>query len=140
MATAQMNLVSVPEQACHCMPCGIVQGCVMLVLLSVGGVGVQGLFELWVALIQLVGQQLVPINQGLAELCGSVPHGCMPQLSVGTSHTQSMLGSFSWAELQDQKHKYTLARPKTTVPSSQAFFTITDSASSQVSPATQLLR
>lgn len=132
METAQMNLVSLPEQACHCMPCGIVQGGVMLVLLSVGGVGVQGLFELWVALVQLVGQQLIPINQSLTELCGGVPHGCMPRcaptiLSVGTSHTRSMLGCFSWAELQDQKQKRTLARPKTMTP------ILRDSASSQVS-------
>lgn len=125
-------MVGVPEQASHCVPCSIVQGGVVLVLLSVGGVGVQGLFELWVALVQLVGQQLVPVDQGLAELRGRVPHGRMPRcapaiLSDGTSQTQSMLGSFGWAELQGEKFKKrTLARSNTTVPSAQAFFTITD--------------
>lgn len=44
--STQTTVVSIPEQTCHCMPGGVVQGCVVLVLLPVRGVGVQGLLEL----------------------------------------------------------------------------------------------
>lgn len=67
--------VSVPEQTCHGMAAHIVQGCVVLVLLSVRCIWVQAVPELRVALIQLPGQGLITTHQGLAKLGGCVAHG-----------------------------------------------------------------
>lgn len=52
---------------------------VVLVRLPVRGVGVQGLLELWVTLVELAGQGLIPIDQGLAELGGRVAHDSGPR-------------------------------------------------------------
>lgn len=57
------------------MAADVVQGCVVLVLLSVRCIRVQAIPELRVALIQLPGQGLVAAHQGLAELGGCVAHG-----------------------------------------------------------------
>lgn len=57
------------------MAADIVQGRVVLVLLSIRGVRVQAFPELRVSLIQLPGQGLVATHQGLAELGGRVAHG-----------------------------------------------------------------
>lgn len=63
-----------PEQPRHGMAAYVVQGCVVLVLLSVRCVRVQAVPELRVALIQLPGQCLVAAHQRLAELGGRVAH------------------------------------------------------------------
>ena len=64
-----------PEQTCHGVAADVVQGRVVLVLLSIRCVWVQAIPELRVALIQLPGQGLVATHQGLAELGGCVAHG-----------------------------------------------------------------
>ena len=69
------HLHFLPEQACHGVAADVVQGRVVLVLLSVRSVGVQAVPELRVALIQLPGQGLVAAHQGLPELGGRVAHG-----------------------------------------------------------------
>lgn len=56
------------------MPGSIVQWSVVLVGLSVCGVWIQSLLELWVALIQMAGQHLIPIDESLTELCRYVSH------------------------------------------------------------------
>lgn len=56
------------------MPGSIVQWSVVLVGFSVGRVGVQSLSELLVALIQMAGQYLVPVDESLTELGRCVPH------------------------------------------------------------------
>lgn len=56
------------------MPGSIVQWSVVLVGLSICSVGIQSLLELLVALIQMAGQQLISIDESLAELGRCVPH------------------------------------------------------------------
>ncbi len=63
-----------PEQTCHGVAADVVQGCVVLVLLSVRCIRVQAVPELRVALIQLPSEGLVATHQGLAEFGGCVAH------------------------------------------------------------------
>jgi len=64
-----------PEQSRHGVAADVVQGRVVLVLLSVRCIRVQAVPELRVAFIELPGQGLVATHQGLAELGGCVAHG-----------------------------------------------------------------
>lgn len=52
----------------------IMQWSVVLVRLSICRVGIQSLPELLVALIQLAGQYLIPIDESLTELGRCVSH------------------------------------------------------------------
>ncbi len=70
----QTKNIFLPEQTCHSVAADVVQGRVVLVLLSVRCVRVQAVPELRVALIQLPGQGLVATHQGLAEFGGCVAH------------------------------------------------------------------
>lgn len=56
------------------MACGVVQWSVVLVGLSICGIGIQSLPELLVALIQLAGKQLIPVDESLSELGCRVAH------------------------------------------------------------------
>lgn len=56
------------------MACSVVQWGVVLVGLSVGGVGIQSLPELLVALVQLAGKHLIPVDESLSELSCRVAH------------------------------------------------------------------
>ena len=56
------------------MPSSIVQWSVVLVGLSICSVGIQSLLELLVALVQLAGQHLIPVDESLTELGRCVAH------------------------------------------------------------------
>lgn len=66
---------ALPEQTCHGMAADVVQGRVVVVLLSVRCIWVQAFPELRVSFVQLPGQGLVAACEGLAELGGRVAHG-----------------------------------------------------------------
>lgn len=67
-----------PEYPCHCMPSSIVEWGVMLIRLPIWGVWVQWLFKLRVALVQLVGEHLISVNQSLSKLGRYIPHRSAP--------------------------------------------------------------
>lgn len=76
---------SSPEQTRHGVAADVVQRRVVVVLLPVRGVGVQAVPELRVAFVQLPGQSFIATCQGLAELGGSVAHGCRPAAQLLTT-------------------------------------------------------
>lgn len=67
-------LANLPEEAGHGVAGSIVQWSVVLVGLSVCGVGIQSLPELLVALIQLAGEHLIPVDESLPEFGCRVAH------------------------------------------------------------------
>lgn len=67
-----------PEYPRHGMSSSVVEGGVVLVRLPIRGVGVQRLFKLRVALVELVGEHLVSVDERLAKLGGYVPHRSAP--------------------------------------------------------------
>lgn len=63
-----------PQEASHSVSCSVVQWSVVLVGFSISGVGIQSVPELLVALVQLAGEHLIPVDESLPELGCRVAH------------------------------------------------------------------
>lgn len=72
----------------------------MLVGLSIRSVGIQSLLELQVALIQLAGQQFIPVDESLTELGGRVPHFVPNAGSSSLDRHSSLLSRFQAVQVK----------------------------------------
>lgn len=94
------------------MSSSIVQRSVVLVGLSIRSVGIQRLLELQVALIQLAGQQLVPVDESLAELGGCVPHFVPDPGSSSLDRHSGLLSRFQAVGVKQASMLHVLKKEK----------------------------